>query len=100
MALGQAAAFAGEAGQADLYDWFMPPDTSVVDILEVLHLYDFAEIQTDVIGYTYERFLAETERHRLGHYLTPPAVVDYILDIAGYVSENMEIIGRTVLDPA
>lgn len=100
LAFGQAAVISGDLHRRDVYNWFMPDDTSIVDILEVLHQYDFSRLATDVIGYTYQRFLEETERHRLGHYLTPPAVIDHILDSAGYVPENPEILGRDVLDPA
>lgn len=100
LAFGQAAAISGDLHRRDVYDWFMPDDTSIVDILEVLHQYDFGRLATDVIGYTYQRFLEETERHRLGHYLTPPAVIDHILDSAGYLPGNPEILGRDVLDPA
>jgi hypothetical protein len=100
LALGQAEAVAGSMHRRDIYDWYMPDDASILDILEVLHSYDFSRLATDVIGYTYQRFLEETERHRLGHYLTPPAVIDHMLDVAGYVPSNPEIIGRDVLDPA
>jgi SAM-dependent methyltransferase len=100
LALGQAEAITGSLHRRDVYDWYMPADASLLDVLEVLHRYNFSHLATDVIGYTYQRFLEETERHRLGHYLTPPAVVDHILDVANYKPENLAIIGRDVLDPA
>lgn len=100
LALGQAEKIAGTLHRHDIYDWFIAEDASILDILEVLHPYNFSQLATDVIGYTYQRFLEETERHRLGHYLTPPAVIDHILDSAGYVADNPEVIGRDVLDPA
>lgn len=100
LALGQAEAVSGSLHRRDIYEWYLPDDASVLDILEVLHGYDFSRLATDVIGYTYQRFLEKTEQHRLGHYLTPPAVIDHILDVAGYVGSNLEIIGRTVFDPA
>lgn len=100
LALGQAEAVAGGIHSRTIYDWFVADDHSIVDILEVLHPYTFGAIATDVIGYTYQRFLEETEQHRLGHYLTPPAVIDHILDSAEYRVNNLEILGREVFDPA
>lgn len=101
MALERASGHYGEILQREVYDWFMPPsELSILDVLETLAAYNFSNLSTDLIGYTYQRFLEQTERHRLGHYLTPPDVVDYILDEAGYVPNNREIIGKKVLDPA
>jgi type I restriction-modification system DNA methylase subunit len=65
-----------------------------------LAAYDFVGLATDVIGYIYQRFLQETEQHRVGHYLTPPEVVDHILDAMEYVSITTNILGRDILDPA
>lgn len=101
MALERAGGHYGEILQREVYDWFMPPsELSILDVLETLAAYNFSDLSTDLIGYTYQRFLERTERHRLGHYLTPPEVVDYILDEASYVSDNRDIIGKKVLDPA
>ncbi len=101
MALERAGGHYGEILQREVYDWFMPPsELSILDVLETLAAYNFSDLSTDLIGYTYQRFLERTERHRLGHYLTPPEVVDYILDEAGYVSNKRDIIGKKVLDPA
>ena len=100
MALERAASHYGELLRRETYDWFMPDDLSIFDALEVLANFDFSKLATDLIGYTYQRFLERTERHRLGHYLTPPEVVDYILDEAGYSPDNREIIGKKILDPA
>ncbi|MEM3138462.1 MAG: N-6 DNA methylase, partial [Thermofilaceae archaeon] len=101
MALERASGHYGEILQREVYDWFMPPsELSILDVLETLAAYNFSDLSTDLIGYTYQRFLERTERHRLGHYLTPPEVVDYILDEAGYLPDNRGIIGKKVLDPA
>jgi len=100
MTLERAAGHYSELVQREVYDWFMPDDLSILDTLEVLACYDFSALSTDLIGYTYQRFLERTERRRLGHYLTPPEVVDYILDEAGYTPDNCEILGKKVLDPA
>jgi type I restriction-modification system DNA methylase subunit len=100
MALERAAGHYSELVQREVYDWFIPDDLSILDTLEVLASYDFSALSTDLIGYTYQRFLERTERRRLGHYLTPPEVVDYILDEAKYTHDNSEILGKKVLDPA
>lgn len=99
-ALQKAASYYSELLRHDVYDWFMPDDLSILDIVEALSGYNFAELATDIVGYIYQRFLQETEQHRVGHYLTPPEVVDYILDAMEYVSTSTDILGRDLLDPA
>lgn len=84
--------------QQPVFDWFLPDDYLVVLVLERLHRYDFGNVTSDILGYTYETFIDRVERGRKGHFLTPPEVVDFMLDRAEY--HDRHIIGETVLDPA
>ncbi len=82
-----------------IYDWYVPESNLLfLEVLEVLNKYRFDEVEEDLIGFIYERLMQETHRHELGVYLTPPELVEYVLDVSGY--SGREIIGKTVIDPA
>jgi hypothetical protein len=81
-----------------VFDWFEPDDYLLASSLDHLSRYDFADIQEDIIGFTYEAYIDEVARGKKGHYLTPRDVVDFILDEVGY--SGREVIGRRLLDPA
>jgi hypothetical protein len=81
-----------------VFDWFEPDDYLLASSLDHLSRYDFADIQEDIIGFTYEAYIDEVARGKKGHYLTPRDVVDLILDEVGY--SGREVIGRRLLDPA
>ncbi len=81
-----------------VYDWYVPDDILFLRVLETLNRYRFTNIRQDIIGYIYEKLMGEIHRHDLGVYLTPPELVDYMLDRAGY--RGRDVIGRKVIDPA
>ncbi|MEM0333437.1 MAG: N-6 DNA methylase [Candidatus Aenigmatarchaeota archaeon] len=82
-----------------IYDWYVPESNLLfLEVLEVLNKYKFDEVEEDLIGYIYERLMQKTHRHELGIYLTPPELVEYILDVSGY--NGREILGKNVIDPA
>ena len=81
-----------------VYDWYVPDDLLFIDLLELMNKYNFADVKQDIIGYIYEKLMEHVHRHELGIYLTPPQIVDYILDVMGY--EGREIIGKKLIDPA
>ncbi len=81
-----------------VFDWFEPDDYLLAIALEHLNGYNFDNISSDIIGFTYENFIDRTARNRKGHFLTRPQVVDYMLDQAGY--NGVEIIGYNLIDPA
>ena len=81
-----------------VYDWYIPDDLLFIDLLELMSKYNFADVKQDIIGYVYEKLMEHTHRHELGIYLTPPQIVDYMLDILGY--KGREIIGKKLIDPA
>ncbi|PDW02690.1 HsdM family class I SAM-dependent methyltransferase [Candidatus Viridilinea mediisalina] len=84
--------------QQAVFDWFIPDDYLLIETLFFLSGFLFTDVQSDIIGLTYESYIDRQARNRKGHFLTQPAVVEYMLDVAGY--SGPEILGRTFLDPA
>ncbi|WP_129630271.1 N-6 DNA methylase [Candidatus Oscillochloris fontis] len=84
--------------QQAVFDWFVPDDFLLLETLYFLCHYSFQHVTSDVIGFTYERYIDRTARKRKGHFLTPASVVDSMLDALGYTGRVM--IGRNLLDPA
>lgn len=84
--------------QQAIFDWFNPDDFLFVETLEFLCRYNFQNIASDLIGFTYEEYIDRTARNRKGHFLTRDDVVDYMLDLLDYSGPH--IVGRRMLDPA
>ena len=81
-----------------VFDWFAPDRKLVVRLLHRLAGYDFEHIDDDVIGHLYQGYVEANHRHEMGMYYTPPALIEMMLDAAGYRGPN--VIGRKLLDPA
>ncbi len=84
--------------QQPVFNWFVPDDFLLLETLAFLCRYSFADIASDVIGFTYENYIDRVAQKRKGHFLTRPRVVEYMLDLLGY--EGAAVIGRSILDPA
>ncbi|HEV2583675.1 MAG TPA: N-6 DNA methylase, partial [Ktedonobacteraceae bacterium] len=84
--------------QQPVFDWFLPDDYLLALVLHRLNMYNFKDVTNDLLGFTYEAFIDRTARNQKGHFLTPPAIVEYMLDRAGYSSSA--VIGESLLDPA
>jgi hypothetical protein len=84
--------------QQAVFDWFDPDDYLLVETLEFLCRYNFHNISSDIIGFTYEAYIDRNARDRKGHFLTRQDVVEYMLDLLDYTGP--QIIGRSILDPA
>lgn len=52
--------------------------SEIGDFLEELEAYDLSQFDQDVIGEIYQRVIPPKERHDLGQYYTPPAIVELI----------------------
>ena len=82
----------------EIFDRVPLTDTAVRAVEEVgaeLESYDLeSQFDDDVIGQMYERIIPAEERHELGQYYTPPAVVDLITRLTVRTADD------TVLDPA
>jgi len=86
-----------------IFDWY---DTSNGELNKVLNRvlyvfnhFDFANVNRDILGKVYEKYLPKEERRRLGEFYTPDEIIEHILDEVGYTIEN-EIEGKDLLDPA
>ena len=84
-------------------DWYKTGDGSLDRVLNrvlwTLNQFNFAKVNTDILGRLYEKYLPKEERKRLGEFYTPDEVIDYILDSVGYVpSRGIE--NKLILDPA
>lgn len=84
--------------QQPVFDWFLPDDYLLALVLHRLNAYNFKDVSSDLLGFTYEAFIDRVARNKKGHFLTPPAIVEYMLDRAGY--NTASIIGESLLDPA
>lgn len=84
--------------QQAVFDWFNPDDFLLVETLEFLCRYNFFNITSDIIGFTYEAYIERNARDRKGHFLTRHEVVEYMLDLLDY--KGPRIIGRRIFDPA
>lgn len=84
--------------QQPVFDWFVPDDFLLVQALEFLARYSFENVESDILGFTYEEYIERVARNKKGHFLTRPNVVDFMLDATNYNSGV--IIGRSLLDPA
>jgi len=82
-----------------IFDWYLPDSDIVLRILFIFNRYNFRNVDRDVLGKLYEKYLDKEERKRLGQFYTPEEVIDYILEAVGYIPEN-EIEGKKLLDPA
>ncbi len=84
--------------QQPVFDWFLPDDYLLAIVLHRLNQYNFKDVTSDLLGFTYEAFIERTVRNQKGHFLTPPAVVEFMLDRAGY--NTSAVIGESLLDTA
>ena len=84
--------------QQPVFDWFVPDDYMLLESLEFLGRFNFRQVTSDVLGFTYEQYIDRIARNKKGHFLTRPEVVDYMLEQAGYAGPT--IIGKRLMDPA
>lgn len=74
-------------------------NASIKKMFRRFNRFDFAQVDRDILGDVYQGYLPPEERKQLGEFYTPTEVIEYILDSAGYTSDN-EIRGKKILDPA
>ncbi|OYD17175.1 hypothetical protein CH333_01760 [candidate division WOR-3 bacterium JGI_Cruoil_03_44_89] len=83
----------------DIFDWYMPNNELLLGVLFTFNPYNFKQVDRDILGKLYERYIPREERKRLGQFYTPEEVINYILDAVGY-REDADIEGKRLLDPA
>lgn len=82
----------------EVFDWFEPEDALLTLVLHQLRRFTFADLCNDLPGQAYEAMIERGARNQRGHFLTPPDLVEFLLDRAGYCSPT--IIGASLLDPS
>lgn len=80
----------------NIFDWYRPDRTAVVRVLHILAGFDLRDIDRDIIGTVYNQYVEERHKHESGMYFTPPQVVEFMLDRAGYAGGA--ILGKKLVD--
>jgi len=83
----------------DLFNWYHMNPNTLIRVLHILNRFNLREIDSDIIGRVYGRYVTEG-KHEQGRYFTPRKVVEYMLDSIGYTSDNPDIRDKTLLDLA
>jgi len=89
--------------ERSIFDWYTEGNGELNRLLNrtlyIFNHFDFGQVNRDILGKLYEKYLPREERKKLGGFYTPEEVIDYILDAVGYVTDQ-EIEGKDLLDPA
>lgn len=85
----------------ELFNWYTLSRLRFIRVLRQLNRYQFADVDSDLIGTIYNTYVERPEKKQKGQYYTPPEIVRYILDESGYVT-GAGIVGpnRRLIDPA
>ena len=85
----------------ELFNWFLLDKYQLVMTLHKLSKFNFAGVDSDIVGTVYSTYVNRKEKKEKGQYYTPPEIVNYILDEVGYRS-GKNILGDTkrLIDPA
>ena len=85
----------------ELFNWYSLDRTRFIRVLHQLSRFDFADVDSDLIGTIYNTYVERPEKKQKGQYYTPRSIVRYILDESGYVT-GPSIIGpsKRLIDPA
>lgn len=85
----------------ELFNWYQLNEQQLIMTLHQLSRFNFAGVDSDIVGTVYNTYVSRKEKKEKGQYYTPPEIVNYILDEVGYVS-GAGIIGKNkrLIDPA
>lgn len=85
----------------ELFNWFQLDRQQLVMTLHQLSRFNFAGVDSDIVGTVYSTYVSRKEKREKGQYYTPPEIVNYILDEVGY-KPGAAIIGanKRLIDPA
>jgi len=85
----------------ELFNWYRLDQRRFVMALHRLSRFDFAGVDSDIVGTIYNTYVDRKEKREKGQYYTPPTIVNYILDEVGYTNPQA-IIGpnKRLIDPA
>ena len=85
----------------ELFNWFVLDRPQLVMTLERLSRFNFAGVDSDIVGTVYSTYVNRKEKKEKGQYYTPIEIVNYILDEVGY-QKGGAILGdkKRLIDPA
>ncbi|MEQ9669710.1 N-6 DNA methylase [Coleofasciculus sp. G2-EDA-02] len=85
----------------ELFNWYQLNEPQLIMTLHQLSRFNFAGVDSDIVGTVYNTYVSRKEKKEKGQYYTPPEIVNYILDEVGYIS-GAGIIGKNkrLIDPA
>jgi type I restriction-modification system DNA methylase subunit len=84
----------------ELFNWFQLNQRQLIMALHRLNRFDFAAVDSDIIGTIYNTYVGRKEKREKGQYYTPPEIVNYMLDTIGYTGTNIIGANKKLLDPA
>ncbi len=84
----------------ELFNWYHLDRQRLVMALHQLSRFNFAGVDSDIIGTIYNTYVNRKEKREKGQYYTPPAIVNYILDTVGYSGRAIIGSNKRLIDPA
>ncbi|NJL90223.1 MAG: N-6 DNA methylase [Coleofasciculaceae cyanobacterium SM2_1_6] len=85
----------------ELFNWFLLDQRQLVMTLHKLSKFNFAGVDSDIVGTVYSTYVNRKEKKEKGQYYTPREIVDYILDEVGYHSgAGIVSANKRLIDPA
>ena len=84
----------------ELFNWYRLDRGRLVLTLYQLSRFNFALVDSDIVGTVYNTYVNRREKKEKGQYYTPPAVAHYILDEVGYRGKAMVGANKRLIDPA
>jgi type I restriction enzyme M protein len=84
----------------ELFNWYQLDKKRFILTLYQLGRFNFADVDSDIIGTIYNTYVNREEKRNKGQYYTPPEIIHYILDNVGYTGTNMVGPQKRLIDPA
>lgn len=84
----------------ELFNWYRLDKKRFIMTLYQLSRFNFADVDSDIIGTIYNTYVNREEKRNKGQYYTPPEIIHYILDTVGYEGRNIIGSNKRLIDPA
>jgi type I restriction enzyme M protein len=84
----------------ELFNWYRLDRQHFIMALHRLSRFNFAGVDSDIIGTIYNTYVNRKEKREKGQYYTPSEIVNYILDEVGYRGTAVIGSNKRLIDPA
>jgi type I restriction-modification system DNA methylase subunit len=84
----------------ELFNWFKLDRQRFVMTLHRLSRFNFADVDSDIIGTVYNTYVNRKEKRDKGQYYTPSEIIHYILDGVDYNGKNVIGSNKRLIDPS